>query len=496
MGPGWRTADWNDIVDHVEEGNLISDFVSRLGDFVQLWVTFNAENWYSEQRHYFVEVHEGEIPDAWLSHADIDEHYLDLGSWYDLELSVLCFQSDEPAAILEIEVHEAEPTDEPAEETAEAPQTPESPPTFNLSFVGTQPCGEWPHYAVFKAESTSIWILQSAFIEIFDTTNSKSVYTGSNDRAFLKEGECPPGDTILPPFNIRYLAANIHEPAGGTEFSAAVTLCTEDGTEGECVTETVDFVFESEEPAAVPAPAGELPFVGVWQNPATGATLEFSDEVFLNSFWFQNGTREIYYDIMAYDVKEGHLYLLTNQVLQAGEEVDYDWEPEQYLSYIISGDDLQMFIGPNPYPNAAAGITYTLVSDQEPEGEAKVEESGGDPAFELEFAGTHPCGNHPIYAAFWVENTSQHTFESESLRMDDITNDKHMFGGSNDRGFVAEGGCPPGDSTLPPGEKMQVAAILRNPDPDAEFRAIIKLCTADGLEGECASHKVTFTVED
>jgi len=496
LGPSWRTADWNDIVEHVDSGDSIADFVLELGDVTQLWVTYNGDNWYSEQRHYFVEVHEGQLPDGWLSHADIEDHYLDLGSWFDLELSVLCYQSDTPPTIIESEeAAEKESAAEPQDASEDAPQTPETPPSFTLSYVGTQPCAEWPHYAVLEVESTSIWILQSAHFEIYDTTNNKSVYNGSNDQAFLKEGGCPPGNTILPPFNTRFLAANIQEPAAGTEFSAAITLCTEDGIAGECVTETVDFVFEGEGPA--PAAEDGIPFVGIWQNPATGATLDFSEEIFLNKFAFQNGKREIYYEILAYNVEDGNMDLFTNRVLQDGEEVDFDWDPEQFLSYDILGNEMKMFIGPNPYPNAAAGVTYTRQdSDNQESNEAPAEELAENPAFELAFAGTHPCGNNPTYAAFWVENTSQHIFESVSLIIDDITNDKHMYGGSNDRGFVPEGGCPPGDSSLPPGEKLQVAAIMRNPDADAEFEATIKLCTLDKVEGDCVSHKVTFNIEE
>lgn len=493
LGPGWRVADWNDISALAETDMPATAFVSELGDFEQLWVTFNGEEWYSQQRHYFIEVHKGDLPEGWLSHADLQDHYLDLGSWYDLELSVLCYQSDEPAIVLE----SAEETEEvSSEDSSDAPQTPESPPTFKLKYVGTRPCAEWPHYAVFEAESTSIWILQSAHFEIFDTTNNQSVYNGSNDRPFLKEGECPPGDTILPPFNTRYLAVNIQSPDAGTEFSAAITLCTEEGLEGECVTEMVDFVFDGEAQPAAQEGKQELDFIGVWENPTTGAILDFTDTLFINKFSFQNAMREIHYKILAYDADEGHLDLLTEKVLQGGEQVDFDWEPEQYLSYSITGDTMKMFIGPNPYPNAQAGVSYERQGiEVQPEEDQANENLDENASFELEFAGTHPCGNNPIYAAFWVENTSQHTFESVSLIINDITNDKHLYGGSNDRGFVGDGACPPGESTLPPGEKMQVAAIMRNPEPDAEFEGKIKLCTADGVEGECVTQTVTFTID-
>ena len=479
LGPGWRLADWLDIQDYFDFEESLDTFISAVQNQSNFLVTYNTQRWYSEQRHYYVEIHEHNLPDAWLSHADIDDHYLDLGSWYGLEMPLLCFLGE--ARVQE----ESQSADVPEGNT-----TPESPPTFELSYVGTQPCAEWPHYAVFELESTSIWILQSSFIEIQDITNNQSVYGGSNDRPFLKESECPPGDTILPPFNKRFVAANIQSPEPGTEFSAAITLCTEEGNQGECAVENVDFIFEGE----------ILPFVGVWKNEATVIVLEFSETTFIKKFTFEGAAREIHYSILAYDIDEGHLDLLTDRVLQGGEEVEYDWDPEQYLSYTITDDVMKMFVGPNPYPNADAGISYTREeSEAEDEVAVQVEEvspPSGDPSFELQFASTHPCGNWPQYAAFQVENTSEYTFESVSLIIEDITNDKRVYGGSNDRGFVKAGGCPPGESALPPNGIAEVAANIRQPEPGTEFEAKIKLCTQDGVEGECVSKIVTFIFEE
>jgi len=366
LGPDWRLADWLDIQEFYDAEGSLDAFVAALEGQISFLLTFEGQRWYSEQRHYFVEVHEHEVPDGWLSHADLDDHGIDLGSWFGLDAPLLCFLGEERA------YEEAQ-----VEESASANTTPETPPTFELAYVGTQPCAEWPHYAVFELESTSIWILQSVFIEIHDKTNNQSVYSGSNDRPFLKEGECPPGDTILPPFNKRFIAANIKEPEQGTDFDAAITLCTEDGQAGECVTEITSFTFGN---------------------------------------------------------------------LQPGIE-----------------------------------------QESQPVGEA---------SFNLEFAGTHPCGNWPNYAAFQVENTSEHTFESVSLNIHNLAKNISAYGGSNDVGFVEAGGCPPGDSTLPPNSTAEVAANIREPEPGTEFEATIKLCTQDGLEGDCVTHKVIFIFEE
>ena len=477
LGSDWRLADWLDILEFYDAEGTLDSFITSLGGKISFMLTFEGQRWYSEQRHYFVEVHQRNLPEGWLSHADIDDHLIDLGSWFGLDAPILCFLGEERVQI-----------EDQTEDSGSANTTPETPPTFELSFHGTQPCGEWPHYAVFEVESSSIWILQSSFVEIHDNTNNKSVYSGSNDQPFLKEKDCPPGNTILPPFNTRFVAANIQSPEPGTEFSAAITLCTEDSMLGECATEMVDFVFDGE----------TIPFVGVWKNEATGMILEISNATFAKKFSYEGAPREIIYNILAYDVAEGHLDLLTDRVLQGGQEVEYDWAPEQYLSYIITDNVMKMFIGPNPYPIAASGVSYKRQENDmsAEDAQAVANPPAGNPSFDLTFAGTHSCSNWPNYAAFQVENTSEHTFESVSLNIQDVTNDKRVYGGSNDRGFVAAGACPPGDSTLPPNGSAEVAANIREPEAGTEFEATIKLCTQDGLEGDCVTHKVSFTFEE
>lgn len=468
LGPGWQTADWNDILEYVGKGNTIESWHSTLGEFPGLWVNRDGEGWYSGQRRYFAEVHNHDLPADWLSHDDIDDHYLDLGSWYDMELPVLCIRSDATA----MDGDDGEPTDEPL-------GTPDSPPTFSLRYLGDQPCGEWPHYAVFEVENSSMWTLQSAGFNVVNADSGQTVYRLQNNNPFLKQDECPPGKNILPPFNTRRVAVNIEEPEPGTSFSAEITLCTEDDMEGACAAQTLDFVFTGGQ-----AERSEVPFVGRWEYAGTGMVVEFTETSLVKMFSFEGGLREIHYSITDYDLEAGHMDLVTDQVLQDGEEVEYDWEPEQYLSYIIEDDVMKFFIGPNPYPNAAAGPSYTR--------QERGDSLDGEPAFDLAYVGTRSCAGWPHFAAFQVSNTSGHTFESVRLEITDVTHDQLIYGGNNNRGFVKEGGCPPGASTLEPGKNMEVAANIKEPEPGTEFEAVIKLCTANDLQGECVELVVDF----
>jgi hypothetical protein len=92
LGSLWRTADWNDFLHHSQAGNSIPDLISTLAlvKNTPYLLTYNGEGWYTGNRHYFLELHNHILPGGWLSHANIDDHYIDLGSWYGSDSQVLC----------------------------------------------------------------------------------------------------------------------------------------------------------------------------------------------------------------------------------------------------------------------------------------------------------------------------------------------------------------------------------------------------------------------
>lgn len=132
------------------------------------------------------------------------------------------------------------------EEEAEGGQAEaEGEQAFELSYIGTHPCAEWPHYAVFEIIITSDFVFESEKAFIRDITNDTVVYPGySNDKPFVEKDGCPPGNSTLEPGNTGYSATNIKEPEPGTEFVAELTLCTQDDAKGDCFSQTVTFVFE------------------------------------------------------------------------------------------------------------------------------------------------------------------------------------------------------------------------------------------------------------
>lgn len=82
FGPQASVADWTTIKflfsDHIE---AFCDYLGLTYYSAEAWCYANGDGWWSPSRHYFVSRHEHDCPDWWLAHDDIDDHFLDLGSW-------------------------------------------------------------------------------------------------------------------------------------------------------------------------------------------------------------------------------------------------------------------------------------------------------------------------------------------------------------------------------------------------------------------------------
>lgn len=97
FGDTYRLADWNDVVDYYNAGKSMSDFFTNLGmpapgesGARSLQVARDGNEIYSGSRHYFITRHDHNKPGYYLSHANIDNHLIDLGSWNGAR-PALCF---------------------------------------------------------------------------------------------------------------------------------------------------------------------------------------------------------------------------------------------------------------------------------------------------------------------------------------------------------------------------------------------------------------------
>jgi hypothetical protein len=141
--------------------------------------------------------------------------------------------------------------------TGDGPATGESPPDappaeaapadkdFNVSFSSFHPCGEWPRYVELRLLNVTGQDFESASVLVKAVGGGASLYgPTNNDRPFVAEGGCPPGDDTLPNNAFGFLAVNVSSADPGTVAEATVTLCTADDGGGDCVTDSVQFTVE------------------------------------------------------------------------------------------------------------------------------------------------------------------------------------------------------------------------------------------------------------
>ncbi len=63
------------------EGNNMDDFTSIIPG--RTMVSLNGNEFWSPNRHYFINISNHSTPSGFLVHASLDNHLIDLGSWYN-----------------------------------------------------------------------------------------------------------------------------------------------------------------------------------------------------------------------------------------------------------------------------------------------------------------------------------------------------------------------------------------------------------------------------
>lgn len=105
LGEGVRLADWNDIVEYIEDGGSLEDFVKALKiplEYVNpedmdpipntsYRISMNGELHWRGNRHYFFARHDHTKRADFLPHDEIDDFHLTLGSWFGEGGFALCY---------------------------------------------------------------------------------------------------------------------------------------------------------------------------------------------------------------------------------------------------------------------------------------------------------------------------------------------------------------------------------------------------------------------
>ncbi|MDZ4205549.1 MAG: hypothetical protein U1C46_12130 [Bacteroidales bacterium] len=95
FGSSYRIADWNDVVAYCQNnspGLFISNLNWQLGEENSLMVVRNGQHFWAGSRHYYISRFDHNKPSHYLAHANINNHHIDLGSWYGLNMPVLCIK--------------------------------------------------------------------------------------------------------------------------------------------------------------------------------------------------------------------------------------------------------------------------------------------------------------------------------------------------------------------------------------------------------------------
>jgi hypothetical protein len=119
--------------------------------------------------------------------------------------------------------------------------TPKPDVRFDPSFDNIHDCGGEP-YAVFEIDNIGDNDFESMSLKIEDTDDDDTIFEDSSDDPFMSApGECPEGDDTLKDGDTAWIAGDIDDGESGNDGLATITLCTQDGLKGVCVTEEVDF---------------------------------------------------------------------------------------------------------------------------------------------------------------------------------------------------------------------------------------------------------------
>ena len=98
LGNNYKIADWNELKAYAVTHDIEkwANNIGLSGNTISLWVVKDgADFWdFDNTRHYFIERHDHNPPDFFLIHDDIDNNFIDLGSWYGMNIKILAKKID------------------------------------------------------------------------------------------------------------------------------------------------------------------------------------------------------------------------------------------------------------------------------------------------------------------------------------------------------------------------------------------------------------------
>ena len=159
--------------------------------------------------------------------------------------------------------------------------------------------------------------------------------------------------------------------------------------------------------------------------------------------------------------------------------------PGTYKGYWRLRDAGGVLFGVGASGNAAFWVEIDSISSLPP-----------GPNFDVTFQNLHICGGAQ-YATFRVGNTGGELFESAQIGIKDLDTSTRLYstGYSNTPFLGTANLCPPDASSMGPGSVYFIAVSIGVSPPNGHnARLTLKLCTADGVSGDCVTKTLDFVV--
>jgi len=132
-------------------------------------------------------------------------------------------------------------TEKPTKPTQQ-PSSPKGDTSFSASYSGWHLCSN-KQTIVFKITNNGGNTLESMSLTIKNTlTNLQIGNTDNSNKPFMGgTNQCPPGADTLTPGKTAFIGTSLTIPVAVINLRATITLCTQNGVKGDCITRAVDF---------------------------------------------------------------------------------------------------------------------------------------------------------------------------------------------------------------------------------------------------------------
>ena len=185
---------------------------------------------------------------------------------------------------------------------------------------------------------------------------------------------------------------------------------------------------------------------------------------------------------------DGYLLVGTTSSVYGRDSADYWW----YIQNPAKDDRFCWVWSETTHVEGNPNLLHVITPSPMPKAYTK-----GCWGFSVSRARVQECGGKPV-VFFRVHNNSCEALESGRVQVDDLTNGKRLFGPQTSNApFLDSDSCLASNrDRLAPGQSLSIAATLnKHAKPGHYAKAVITLCTREGLRGHCYKSTIKFKLK-